>query len=129
VVASPDFLPKAPKGEDPVVGLPNASPFELPDPKAEGEEPNEDLAAEPNVVDPDPPNENGVLVVDVSGVLSLDSVFDSLSSAFAVSFFSSTTTHEEFSGTSLATISSGSLGKFSEDPNISAEKKAGSFMC
>jgi hypothetical protein len=162
----PVFLLNAVNVEAPVLdGLPNVSPLEVPDPKVEGEdpEPNGDgddnlVSPEPNVVDPDTPIEKGALVVgaavvvvvlfDVNANADDDDAFDSVESpkptkvsglvvgAVVFVFFSSTTTHAEFSGVeaSLASavavaISIGLIGKSSTDPNPFAESKAGSFMC
>ena len=139
------FLLKAANGDSPDDdGLPNVSPLELPDPKVDepnGEE-DDNLAPEPNVDDPDTPNENGVLVVGaaavsafVSGALLLSELvgFDSSESAALVS---STTTHEALSGveeaslgSAVAAMASGSLGRSSTDPSVGVEKNASSFMC
>lgn len=162
----PVFLPNVVNVEASVLdGLPNVSPLEVPDPKAEGEDPepngdgDDNLASpKPNVVDPDTPKEKGALVVAAAAVVVVlfdvnanaddDDDFDSVESpkptkvsglvvgAVVFVFFSSTTTHVEFSGVegSLASavavaISIGLLGKSSTDPNPFAESKAGSFMC
>lgn len=143
---SPAFLPNAENGELLVDGLPNVSPLELPDPKAEGEP-----KLEPNAVDPVAPNEKvdvfASAVVFVSWASSFDenpdadvdpleSLKPTEESGFAVvgaasvglSFFSSTTTHEELFGVEapladgVAIISSGSLGKFATDPKAGPEK-------
>ena len=139
------FLLKAANGDSPDDdGLPNVSPLEVPDPKVDepnGEE-DDSLAPEPNVDDPDTPNENGVLAVVgaavsafVSGALSLSATvgFDSSESAALVS---STTTHEALSGvdeaslgSAAAAMASGSFGRSSTDPSVGVAKNASSFMC
>lgn len=146
-VVSPAFLPNAENGEEPVGGLPNVSPLEPPEPKAEGEP-----KPEPNAVDPVAPNERVDFLAAEFAVVSWASSFDDeipdadvdplellkptedsgfagvSASSIALFLFSSTTTHEALSGVEapladgLVIISSGSLGKFATDPKAGPEK-------
>jgi hypothetical protein len=128
---SSTFFPNEANGEPPILGLPNVNPLTFPDPKVEG------LKLDPN---------NFEFVVFADGTPSFVDSVVAVSAGVTLfsrssSLFSSTTTHEAFSGVwggdilfdvadeDLVMVTRGSFGRSAVDPNTGEEKYFGSFMC